>query len=36
MLQTHKLPKRGDNFQHFPDDDLMMICLCYRFVYVVH
>ena len=31
LLQIHKLLKHGDNFQHFPDDDLMMICLCYRF-----
>ena len=28
LLQIHKLPNHGNNFQHIPDDDLYMLPFC--------
>ena len=28
LLQVHKLPRHGDNFQDVPDDDLSMVLFC--------
>ncbi len=34
LLQIHKLPKHGDNFEHFTDDDLSTVS--YRFVCFIY